>query len=545
MIATVYSRRNPGREIADLVRQKPPNEPLELRFEPGDYRFSAAEAFVRPIYISNACTIRGDEPPIRRIGVLIENASDVTLVGRGTTFWFEERMTEFAIQNCRNVTIRGITVNFPHPSVFEFDVVRRTPLFVEIRPVAACRFAVERGRLSLPFDKIPGGTIMQARDARRGSTVRVNALSRPRGNVFSMRRARRLANGDIRFAMPFSAFREGLRYQLSNPFRDGVGTLIDRSERVTLERNTYRFMHGLGIAAQLSRDIAIRGCDFTPDYGRDLTTAAAADMIHASMCLGRFEVADCRFDGARDDVINVHGVHFQVTRVCENTIDVAFCHRGTFGFLAFDPGDALEFVDPNSLGKLGEAKVCAAQMRSPRETRLTLDRAVEPRMRGRVVENVTKACGVLIDGIDCRNIPTRGILVTTRGKVVVQNCRFHGLPMANILIADDARSWYESGRVTDVTIRNNVFDRCGTYAIDVLPETRGRGGAVHRNIRVLGNTFILSGKKLARFKRAAGVVFSNNIVRSKQQIRPRLIDCSDVRVDGRPTRGSKSTRLLG
>jgi len=535
MIVWIRKSDNPGRDIWEAIRQKPANEPLELRFEPGDYFFRPEMAFMRDIYITNATTVPVGEPPTRQIGILIENAEDVTLTGDCTTLWFDGRMSEIVIQHCKRITIQGFTLNFVHPSVFEFDVVKRNMLWVDIRPVEACEYTVERGRMTLPFDFIPGQTIMQERDAQRGVTRRISAMSRRRGSVFSPQlSAKRLPNGCIRVYLPFSAFRKGLRYQLSNPFRDGVGTLIDRSEEVTLRNNSVRYMHGLGITAQLSKDVSIHDCDFLPDGARGITTCAAADMIHACMCTGLVEVHRCRFEGARDDVINVHGVHFGVMRVADNEIVVAFRQNETKGFLAFDAGDEIEFVDPATLAKVGEARVIEAKLLNVLHTRLKLDRSINPHMRRLAIENITKNCDVMIDDITCRHIPTRGVLLSTRGKCVIRNSRFHDLPMANVMIADDARGWYESGRVKDVLIEHNYFERCGMYTIDVFPETRGRVRTpVHQNIRVVNNEIILSGERLARVKDTDGFVFLRNCIKGhkKRKVKIRLINCRNYKIE--------------
>ncbi len=534
MIVWIRKSDNPGREIWEAIRQKPVNEPLELRFEPGDYFFRPELAFMRDIYITNATTVPIGEPPTRQIGILIEHAGDVTLTGDRTTLWFDGRMSEIVIQECKRITVQGFTLNFVHPSVFEFDVVKRNRLWVDIRPVEDCEYTVKNGRLILPLDSIPGQTIVQERDARRGVTRRINAMSRRRGSVFSPQlSARRLSNGCIRICLPFSAFRKGLRYQLSNPFRDGVGVFIDRSEGVTFRNNIVRYMHGLGVTAQLSKDVSVLDCDFLPDEARGITTCAAADMIHACMCTGLVEVRRCCFEGARDDVINVHGVHFGVMRVLGDEIEVAFRQHETYGFLAFDAGDEIEFVDPASLAKVGEARVVASEQLDVLRTRLKLDHSVDPHMRGLVIENRTKTCDVMIDDITCRHIPTRGVLLSTRGKCVIRNSRFHALPMANVLIADDARGWYESGRVQDVLIENNCFERCGAYTIDVFPETHGRVRApVHQNIRVVKNEIILSGKKIVRVKNTDGFVFLHNCIKGnkKRKVKIRLINCRNFRV---------------
>lgn len=59
--------------------------------------------------------------------------------------------------------------------------------------------------------------------------------------------------------------------------------------------------------------------------------------------------------------------------------------------------------------------------------------------------------------------------------------------MPGILIADDARSWYESGNVTDVTVRGNVYRKGGGAFLQVLPENSLYAGPVHRHIIVTGN----------------------------------------------------------
>ena len=85
-------------------------------------------------------------------------------------------------------------------------------------------------------------------------------------------------------------------------------------------------------------------------------------------------------------------------------------------------------------------------------------------------------------------IPTRGILVTSRGRVQIKNNLFSDIKMCGILIADDARSWFESGGVENVTVSGNVFRRSGGPFMEIKPENKRHAGAVHKNISVTGNT---------------------------------------------------------
>jgi len=88
--------------------------------------------------------------------------------------------------------------------------------------------------------------------------------------------------------------------------------------------------------------------------------------------------------------------------------------------------------------------------------------------------------------------------------------------MFPILIADDAASWFESGAVQDVTVRNNTFRECGynsvSGAINIAPENREfvPESSVHRNIRIIDNSFILINAGLLNAKSVSNLVFTGN-----------------------------------
>jgi hypothetical protein len=90
--------------------------------------------------------------------------------------------------------------------------------------------------------------------------------------------------------------------------------------------------------------------------------------------------------------------------------------------------------------------------------------------------------------------------------------------MYPILIADDASSWFESGAVQDVTIRNNRFEGCGynsgSGAINISPENHEllEGYFVHKNIRIENNSFKVYDMPLLMARSVEGLVFTNNTI---------------------------------
>ncbi|MCX6996889.1 MAG: right-handed parallel beta-helix repeat-containing protein [Kiritimatiellaeota bacterium] len=105
-----------------------------------------------------------------------------------------------------------------------------------------------------------------------------------------------------------------------------------------------------------------------------------------------------------------------------------------------------------------------------------------------VIENVTWTPEVAIRNCRIEMCSTRGFLLTTRRRVVIENNIFKKTAMWAILVSNDARNWFESGPVRDMTIRSNQFIRCG---IAIWPENSSAKpeDPVHENIRIEGNVF--------------------------------------------------------
>jgi hypothetical protein len=136
------------------------------------------------------------------------------------------------------------------------------------------------------------------------------------------------------------------------------------------------------------------------------------------------------------------------------------------------------------------------------------------------VENATYTPEVTIRGNYFARIPTRGILVTTRRPVLIDDNLFFRTQMSAILIADDARSWYESGVVRNVCIRGNRFEECGTPVINIAPENDRDGGCVHSGISIQNNCFRLSGHPAVAAKSVDGLRIEHNTIYSSDEGEP-------------------------
>ena len=225
----------------------------------------------------------------------------------------------------------------------------------------------------------------------------------------------------------------------------------------------------------------------------------------------------------------------------ERQVKVRFMHGQSYGFEAFFKGDEVEFVDAHSLRCLQPAKIKAVERIDDYEILLTLDRAVSDDVKAAAdvsVENITWTPEVEIRRNYFARIPTRGILVTTRRKVLIEENVFYRLPMSAVLVSDDARSWYESGPVRDVTIRKNLFVECGSPVVAVMPENDRYEGAVHRNVCIESNRFMIRGGEAVGVRATDGLVIRNNYISApvscgtSPDVFFRMENCHDVTVEG-------------
>lgn len=474
----------------------------EVIFDKKEYFFDNDHCENKIIYMTNTVSELEMPVPNRKIGILLENARNLTLDGNGCKLLYNGRLCEFVLQGCSNVTIKNFIVDFVVPTVAEFDVVAKTMTSIDIVPSMDSFYTFKNGVFKFDVDDFDTEFVMQECDRANGITRRVDMLCWHKSFFDKQSGTKQIDEKTFRISTSSTMFfTVGMRYQICSAKRDGAGTFMEHCNDIVLSNNHYMFMHGMGILAQLCNNITVTDCKFTPNREKDRTTASFADMIHASMCSGVVTVKNCDFDGSRDDIINVHGNHFSIKKIKNNELLVKWMHPQTYGFNAFEKGDEIEFIIAGNLIPIGTGEVVSSELTSPRITRIVLKDAVPRRVRaGNCVENVTRTASLVVDNIEGRNIPTRGILVTTRKPVVIKNSRFIKNYMHCIHIADDAMNWYESGYVCDVQIINNTFEDCMQNTVSINPSTSNLlcGKPIHKNIVIKDNTFVQN-KEVCRF----------------------------------------------
>lgn len=507
-----------------------------IELQNADYNIHRESSSQILYHISNTASEKENPNQTKHIGLWLKGLKNVTIDGKGAHLVTHGEMTGFVIDQCENITLRNFTVTAADPTVPELTVTEVGERHMTVRIHPRSRYQIKDGKFSFVGDNwsLSDG-IAQSYDPEKDITWR--SWSPLNG----LRKAIELEPNLLRFIYDKAPqARPGLTFQMRDGIRDQACGLIQFSKNITLENLHLAFLGNFGLVGQMSENITYRNMAFEPEAGSGRTCAGFADFVQMSGCKGKITIENSRFSGAHDDPINIHGTHLAVTEfLSPNQIVVRYMHHQTYGFQSFLPGNTIEFIDPHSLMSLSSAKVKKAEMKSEREIIITLDKPAISEVKnteGLVVENVTYTPEVVIRGNYFSRIPSRGVLVSTRRKVIIEDNTFFRMQMSGILIADDARSWFESGMVRDVTICNNDFIECGGPVIFIAPENDRNEGYVHRNITIANNRFRLTGTDAISAKSVDGLKITDNLfLTPKASTTEELIktrECKDVTIEG-------------
>lgn len=492
---------------------------VTISFPEGRYDIYPDMIEARELYISN--TVGTDQNyKMKKIGILLEDMDNVTLDGNGSLFMFHGKMTTFASIGCDNVEFKDFAVDFQVPTVvdvtvesvegnsavlyvpecYNYEINGTTVTWLsDVSPYTGERYwSISSFPHTQHFDTLTG---------LKGTVAGFDALT-------SVTKIEELGNHRLKvtYSSVPSSVKAGMCYEGRPTVRDHAGTFFWKSTDVKLTSLDIQFLHGFGMVAQHCDGLALTDVDFEVPQGSGRATAGYADFLQVSGCKGDLNIEGCTFANAHDDPINIHGTFNKVTEISADrrTITVDYMHRETAGFPNYFAGDRIEFMTTTNMIPVENSVCTVKSVDGPdgmggnmgtgtgnlTKIRLTLETPIPKEIQAGnyVVENITYTPNVTIRNCEFKEVSTRGILVTTRGSVLIENNHFDGTRMASIFISNDANGWWESGPVKNVTIRNNTFTRGNRQAILIYPTNRdvSTANTIHSGIEILENTFYMS-----------------------------------------------------
>lgn len=514
-----------------------------LVFAPGRYDFHPERAAERYLWIAN------NDEGLKRIVFPLHARDDFEIDGGGALFVFHGGLVPFHLHASARVRLHRFTIDWAVPFHGEAEVLSSDEHGVELRVADGFPFAVEHGRLrfgppGLPFEI---KNILEFDPARRETAFLVN----DNYEIGPRCRARELSPRRVRLDAPLSQPRPtpGNVLAIMGERRDFPAIVIDASRDIELADLAIRHAGGMGVIAQRSAELTLRRVRVAPSADGARLISTTADATHFVNCRGRVRLLDCVFENQMDDPANIHGIYARVSAVpAPAALELRLMHPQQFGAVVAAPGERVELIDGDTLATYHEATVVSADVVNKEYVRLVLDRApARPPRVGDALGNLDWTADVEIRGCHCRGNRARGFLLSTPGKIIVEDNRLH-VPGAAILIEGDANHWFESGAVRDVLVRRNHFDNCnygvwGRACVQIspgIPAPRHAGSRYHRNIRIEENTFEAFDGRLVYARGVHGLRISGNRVYSSDKYTPRhsgaepfdTAPCTGVAIEG-------------
>ena len=520
-----------------------------ITFEKGEYRFFAEYCKKKILYASNTDSHRFPE---KLVAVDMEGQKNLVFDGNGSEFLFHGKVVPFSVTDSENITLKNFSWDFPSAGTLECEVVYSSLFHTDFRHNSGTGVEI-RGRKLYWYEKsnISGEKYWENEGQSKSHCVvchdreRKNVARLPlnKGPFFGVRKISQTGDNHIRvyYWLPFT-HRKGIIYEMCpNYNRDCVGSFFCDSKNITVENVNVHYMHGFGWLIQMCENVSFINCNFTPKKGSDRYCTSFADLIHVSGAKGKIHIEGCSFSNAHDDPINIHGTYAQVAeKTGERTLRLEYKHNQQRGFTQYHRGDKVVFYLRKDFSSLLDEREFTVESvvnplcegNSDQEMLVTFFEELPEELSRKdeyVCENVTYTPEVYIGGCHFSLIPTRGILCTTRKKVIIEKNTFEGMTMASIYISNDCNDWYESGPVRDMTVRDNDFYitdavkgmHPAIFIDPIVSEKSSKDLSVHSGITIENNRFYLkAGQKaiVGRYCRNLKVI--DNIVYGAEDVSP-------------------------
>jgi len=486
-----------------------------LALAPCTYHFHPDLAREEYLFISN------NDEGLKRLAFFLDGWDGLEVDGQGSLFVFHGFILPFVLQRSANITLRNLRVDWHRMFHSEAVVVGTGEGFVDLDIPGQFPFRIEHGRLVFTGE---GTAIYEINNALEFDVRGRETAFKVWDNygIGKRHRAEELAPGRVRFHARFSepTPQVGNVLALIDEGRHCPAITISKCRNILLENVTIHHAGGMGVIAQLSHDVTLRECKVVPTSGR--MVSLRADATHFVCCGGQILIEDCEFSHQLDDPGNFHNVFTPIVRrVSDRSVMVRLQHFQQWGLEPYEVGHLVEFVQASSLLQEDGGELTGVTILNREHTLLEFGEPLPAHYGpGWAVGSLHWVADVTVRRTRVHSNRARGYLVTTGGAAVFEENYFHS-PGAAILVEGDAESWYEAGAVSDLLVRNNVFDNCnygvwGRATIEINPRIdpdKRAARRFHRNIRVEDNEFRTFHPNLLRAHCVDGLTFRGNTIR--------------------------------
>lgn len=513
------------------------NKASKLVLPGGRLNIKKDYAFEKYQFISN------NDESLKRIAFDLTGMNNFTIEGNHTELMFSGFISPFNLEGCRNVNIKDLTIDYTRTFNSEGIIVDKGEGWLDIQFPKEYIYDFENGALRFRDENHVYYSYSNLLEF--DSKLREPAFHAKDFWLWNLIPAEEIRKGTVRIKG------NGLKGTIGNTMVFGASArynpafTLNKCEGVNIYNVNLYHCGGMGVIAQSSKNIELRKLNVTPRPGSDRMVSITADATHFVNCGGYIRMIDCLFENQKDDATNIHGWYMAVDSVKnDHTMLLRWKNSGQYGIDFITPRSTLEFVDNETMSTYDRALVKSVKRLNKEYVEVAM---TTPLPKGIKKNHVVAADDtypeVLIKGCRIQNNRARGLLLGSRGRMIIENNYFH-IPGAAILLEGDGNFWYEQSGVRDVIIRNNVFEN-GNYGSEDWGKAciavgsgipNKEGSKYHRNIRVEGNTFRIFDPRILYLYSVDRFLFKNNKIEKTNaypytlpENRPFVVtDCSNI-----------------
>lgn len=499
---------------------------FKLVFPKGTYHFRPTGAYGKYHAVTN------HDNGYRRFAFPLIGMKNVEIDANEAEFIFHGQIIPFLVENSSGVKIANVNIDWEVPFYLEGSVVavNDSDSSVDIRITDGFNnFKLQDNRLIIAgegWEEYFLGENICFNPQTKAVQYRTDDwyyIPKP----WSMEtKAKQISNRVIRLQTKFTKTAPPLGTIIT--FKGTFGNnrhspAIHLSDAKNVELNNLNIYHagGMGVIAEKTENIHLDKVNICRRPGSNRILSVTADATHFCNCKGKVIVENCLFENMLDDACNMHGTYTKVEKIVDSkTVIARLSHPQQFGFRFASAKDTLQIVQNRSILPKSKVQLKSVQVINDQYAKYTFTKDITDKIEpGDGLENIEWYPEFEFRNNIVQNNRARSILISSPKKVLVEKNTFSS-QMTGILFEGDMDSWFESGAVNDVTIRNNKF-LDGAYGggashvtIWVNPQQKeiNPKKAYERNIIIENNLFKTFGDGLLRAHSVDNLQFINNTI---------------------------------
>jgi hypothetical protein len=453
-----------------------------LKFEPGVYDFRDEKAVELMEGILNGRVRGNPQDSIFRPyypyskGLDFNGQENTVVEADGVILLCDGWMEPVSLNNCRNIKISGLTIDYKVKPHVEGTITSVGPGWFEVKADSLYRFTEKMPLCRVHFYNNQSNRLLS------------HECGFPKFEFISPQ--------VIRISDRVTSDMVGCRIMSPQTFHFRPAILILEAKDIELKNITVHSHPGMGIVGHRSENILLDGLRIVPVPGQRMSTNT--DATHFTSCKGFIHYYNCQFEGQGDDAVNIHNYYMTIQKPDKEAgyrlvLKGADWHAQVLDYP--DVTDTMELVSKKTLEVAKKVVVKTVRNSVPGLYSLVSFNTELPSDVGNYyLIDVTRLPKVEIIGCSVTANRARGFLIKTRN-VIIENNLIRETTGTGIHVGAEG-NWCEGPASENIIIRHNRIIRCGTsagtidkacgIAVSVEAEKADVAG-LHKHILIEGN----------------------------------------------------------